>query len=219
MKQLKQQQELEVTRALIAGEDQERKRLAQDLHDGLGGLLANVKLNLSRLKPVDEDAMKDVTARLDNAVKELRRIARNMMPESLMQFGLSTAIRDLGAAISSENFKVELVLLNLEEDRIDSREQMIIYRIIQELLTNVIKHANATKVLVQCSIEYPVFCITVEDNGRGFNIGELKTRAGRGIGLQNIQNRVDFLQGKMDISSEPGMGTTTNIELLCGTLK
>ncbi|WP_343745092.1 ATP-binding protein [Chitinophaga sp.] len=208
---LQQQQRTALTQALLQGEEKERSRMARDLHDGLGGTLAAVKLNLTnalRDNPVAE--MKKVIVQLDDSVSELRRIARNMMPEALLRSGLETAITDLCGSLSGENLQVDFSAINLRTD-IPKPTQIIIYRIIQELLTNVIKHAEATEALVQCSQEGPVVYITVEDNGKGMDTAVAAGK--RGIGLDNIQNRVEFLKGKMECRSSVGKGTIINIEL------
>ena len=209
---LKQQQQIALTQALLQGEEKERARLARDLHDGLGGMLAGVKINLTHaLEGINTPEINKAIGQLDNSVTELRRIARNMMPESLLRSGLETALADLCESLFSEKLKVYHSFINIHDEVFSKQVQIIIFRIIQELLTNIVKHAEASEAYLQCSQDGAYFYITVEDNGKGINQSGYSSR--RGIGLDNIQSRVDFLKGKMDFNSEPGKGTITNIEI------
>ncbi|WP_460687164.1 tetratricopeptide repeat-containing sensor histidine kinase [Niabella aquatica] len=209
---LKQQQQIALTQALLQGEEKERARLAQDLHDGLGGMLAGVKINLTHaLQDVSTPEINKAIGQLDNSVTELRRIARNMMPEALLRSGLETALADLCQSLSNEKLKICHSFINISAETFSKQIQIIIFRIIQELLSNIVKHADASEAYLQCSQDGAYFYITVEDNGKGINQSGYSSR--RGIGLDNIQSRVDFLKGKMDFNSEPGKGTITNIEI------
>lgn len=214
LKEVKQEQQLQFTKALLQGEERERKRLAGDLHDGLGGMLAGVKFNLSCLSPdnKEEAFAKDLPViinQLDKSVNELRRIAHNMMPESLLNAGLEVALKDLCESPVSDSIKIDFQAFNIEK-QIMPDIQITIYRIIQELLTNAVRHAGASSILLQCSQNENIFYITVEDNGKGFDTA--KEHTGKGIGLLNVKNRVDYLKGSLEINSAPGEGTTINIE-------
>lgn len=214
LKDISQQQQLKLAAALLQGEERERKRLAGDLHDGLGGMLAGVKINLSRLSPMSQEEVftKDlpvIIGQLDRSVNELRRIARNMMPESLLNSGLETALKETCESFASPALTVDFQAYNIEQD-ITQDMQVTIFRIVQELLANAVRHAAATSILVQCSQNENTFYITVEDNGKGFNASDINV--GKGIGLTNVKNRVDYLKGTLDIESAPGAGTTINIE-------
>lgn len=207
--------QMQVTKALLQGEEKERKRLARDLHDGLGGLLAGVKLNLSRYLQGKKDEgenneeLNNIVEQLDVSFRELRRIARNMIPESLLQLGLEAALRDMCHSMSNDHLRVEFQAFDIRRD-IREDKQVMIYRIVQELVANAVRHSGASEVLVQCSQNEHLFFITVEDNGRGLNKG--KASESKGIGLENIQSRVQYLDGKIDFSSEKDEGTTVNIE-------
>lgn len=209
---LRQQQQIAVAQALLQGEERERGRLARDLHDGLGGMLSGVKIRLSEIATDDNEPLKKAIRQLDNSVTELRSIARNLMPESLLRSGLETALKDLCQSVPTEKMNVELQVMNIAQN-LPITVQIIIYRIVQELLTNVLKHAHATELFVQCSQLEDIFYITIEDNGKGFDVTNINDN--KGIGLDNIRHRVEFLQGKIDISSSPQKGTVINIELLC----
>jgi signal transduction histidine kinase len=146
---------------------------------------------------------------LDRSVNELRRIARNMMPESLLNSGLETALKEICESFASPALTVDFQAYNVEKD-IAQDMQVTIFRIVQELLANAVRHATASSILVQCSQNENTFYITVEDNGKGFNTSQINVT--KGIGLTNVKNRVDYLKGTLDIESAPGTGTTINIE-------
>jgi len=211
----KQLEQLKITKAMLDGEEQERERIAKDLHDGLGGMLAGVKINFSgwaskNLIGESRDDFNKILAQLDNSVGELRAVARNLMPESLLKFGLETALKDLCEFYMRDDLEIDLQLYTIKGN-IPLSVQLNIYRIVQELLSNAIKHSKATHVLVQCSQNKKDFLITVEDNGIGFSRESLAGK--KGMGIHNVSNRVDYLKGKIDVSSQPGEGTTINIEL------
>lgn len=214
-RELLQTQQIEVSKAMLAAEERERKRMATDLHDGLGGMLAGVKINLSNLANSDEMEthsfnLQKIINQLDNSVTELRNIARNMMPQTLVNFGLETAIQEFCESMMSPNLEIDFEALNINQ-HIPFQKQATIYRIVQEILTNAIKHANATEIVFQCSQNLNRFYITVEDNGKGFVVDA--TSLSSGLGLGNIKNRIDYLGGIFDISSKIGEGTIINIEL------
>lgn len=208
-----QQQQIQVARALMQGEEQERKRLAIDLHDGLGGRLAAIKTRLSHIASshVNGSAgdLHALQEQLDISSNELRRIARNMMPESLLKLGLEPALKDMCESMTSASAQINFEAFGLNS-ALPQEKQVNIYRMVQELLTNAIRHAEASEILVQCSQNESIFFITVEDNGKGFT--PASNGQPTGIGLGNVRTRVEYLKGKMDIASAEGEGTTINIE-------
>lgn len=218
LNETRQQQQLQLTEALLKGEEKERKRLAGDLHDGLGGMLAGVKINLSRISASQNNTaiandLPAVIHQLDKSVNELRRIARNMMPESLLNSGLETSLKELCESFITDNLKLDFQAYNIRKD-LPHETQATVFRIVQELITNAVRHAQARNILVQCSQNENTFYITVEDDGKGFDT--TVTEAKKGIGLINVKNRVDYLKGKWDIESAPNAGTTINIEFNAG---
>ncbi|MCF3111530.1 histidine kinase [Niabella sp. CC-SYL272] len=213
LKSLEQTQQLQVSNALLIGEERERSRLARDLHDGLGGMLAGVKLNLSGMVYHYEQhrgslELHPIIDQLDNSVKELRRIARNMMPESLLRSGLQSALKDLCENLAHPGTIIVLNAFHIQP-HIPQQAQLMIYRLIQEIVGNAVKHAQASKIIVQCSQADTTFFITVEDNGTGF---DPQREDLEGMGLNNIYSRVQFLKGSIHIDSSPE-GTIINIEL------
>lgn len=213
--EIEQEKQLQFGQAVLQGEEQERRRLARDLHDGLGGMLAGAKINLSAQindtdSPDQRGELEKITRQLDLSVTELRRIAHNLMPANLLKFGLKTALKDLCESLLSDTTHISFQDLGFE-DTLPEEVQLHIYRIVQELLSNAVRHAHASNIILQCSQHDHVFFITQEDNGRGFDLQSADNK--KGIGLSNIRNRVGFLKGKMDIDSVANEGTTINIEL------
>ncbi|MFT3980737.1 MAG: sensor histidine kinase [Ferruginibacter sp.] len=216
--ELETQQQLTATEAVLKGEEQERTRLAKDLHDGLGGMLSSVKYSLNTMKgnlimtPENAQAFERSIDMLDSSIKEMRRVAHNMMPEALVKFGLDTALKDFCNDVNQSGvLKVHYESIGMEDASIGQTTAITIYRIVQELLNNSIKHAVAKNAIVQLSRVNNSLSVTVEDDGKGFDTSILQSV--RGIGWSNIKNRVEFLKGKMDVNSRTGEGTSVLIEL------
>jgi signal transduction histidine kinase len=202
-----------VTNAIIRGQEEERSRIARDLHDGLGGSLAAIKMGLSTFinrqqGDIQNSPLHGIQQQVDHSAMEIRRIANNMMPEMLLQLGLKAALDDLCNTFNSESLHIEL---HYFVETLHRQHQLTVYRIIQELLTNTVKHAEANSVFVQCSQEGHILFLTFEDDGRGFEIQQSRVS---GFGLQNIRARVAHMDGKMDIiSGGLHKGTSIHLEL------
>ena len=147
---------------------------------------------------------------IDTSIKELRRVAYNMMPEMLTKFGLDEALKEYCNNINTTRLLIVKYQSMGMEKRMDSSVEIIIYRIVQELLNNTIKHAGATDAFIQLIREGNRLNIVVEDNGKGFDTSAPENN--KGAGLLNIRSRVDYLKGQLDIHSGPGRGTLVNIE-------
>lgn len=210
------EKQLLVANAVVDGQEKERARLSADLHDGLGGVLTGIKLELQHLEDQHEanGRMAPIIRRVSGAVKELRRIAHNMMPENLLRFGLEAALQDICSNMKTATTNISFYASDISPG-ILQQEQIMIYRIVQELISNALKYAAASEIFVQCMQREASFSITVEDNGRGFDIGSLHDRGG--MGLFNVKNRVSYLKGSMDIGSVAGEGTTINITIILTT--
>lgn len=151
---------------------------------------------------------------LDSSIQEMRRVAHNMMPEILLKYGLDTALKEFCTEIDRSGvLHVTYQSAGVTNTTLEQTQAVTVYRIVQELVSNAIKHANARNVLVQVHRleQEKLLAITVEDDGKGFDTN-LLNRSG-GIGWKNIQNRVEFLKGRLDIQSAPGKGTSVMIEL------
>ncbi|MCJ8154649.1 sensor histidine kinase [Chryseobacterium sp. SSA4.19] len=215
LSEMEQKQQLKIAKAMLDGEELERERVARDLHDGLGGMLAGVKINLSGWANAHPDILEDrdfkrTVDQLDASVTELRRIARNMVPDTLLKFGLETALKDLCEFYMREGLQISCESFNIQKN-IPLNVQLNIYRIIQELISNSIRHSQAENILMQCSQNEDIIFITFEDDGRGFDPELLSEN--KGMGINNLKNRIAYLQGQFELLSAPGEGTTVNIEL------
>ncbi len=212
LEQERQNTKINMLTALLDGQEQERSRIARDLHDGLGGLLSGTKLQLSLAgEPENKDfqlKMDKGIKHLDMAVDELRRVAHNLTPDLLEKYGLLEALKDYAARMSNQELEVDVQFLHYE-NKLSSEQQLIIYRIIQELVNNAIKHANPSQIIIQIVEEEKQYHITVEDDGIGFDNSMIKNN--KTAGLFNIQSRVDFLKGNLQVQSELGQGSSFDI--------
>lgn len=215
LEKMKQDQHISIFGAMLEGQEQERKRLAIDLHDGLGGALSSIKLKLSKTLQgsngqASNSDLPAIVNQLDNSIGELRRIARNMMPETLLKYGLAAALRDFCKGLENDAVKITFQAYGLNNE-IPQTVQIMVYRIVQELVTNALKHAYASHILAQCLQDGHQLSITVEDDGQGLDTEAVAMASG--MGLSNVKNRVAYLGGKLDIQSIPNVGTTINVEL------
>ena len=216
IKELESEKQLLASQAILKGQEDERGRLARDLHDGLGGLLSSVKHSIINMKEKfvltgdHVSVFEKSLDMIDTSIKELRRVAQNMMPEALAKFGLQEALKDYCATVSTPSTQVVFQSFG-ENATIKNSDEIIVYRIIQELVNNVLKHASASEAVVQLINGAGWIKINVEDNGKGFNIANLQ--ASTGSGWSNLKSRVDYLKGNIDLKSEVGSGTSVSIEL------
>jgi len=209
---LLKEQELASIDAMIEGQEKERQRIANDLHDDLGGMMATVKLHFNALrdKPSEELYTKTDTL-LDEAYQKVRSIAHAKNSGVIAKDGLLKSIKEMAQKVSSaNNLQIEVLDHGLE-NRLENSLELTIFRIIQELITNVIKHAEATEVRVHLTQHEDSLNIMVEDNGKGFNTKQITKQ--KGMGLSSIDKRVDHLNGKLDIESEPQKGTNIIIDI------
>lgn len=210
-------QELKSINAMMEGQDKERKRIAQDLHDRLGSMLSTVKHHFSAMETKitelrDQNMVQYNTAitLLDDAVREVRHISHDMLSGTLVKFGLSAALQDLKNSIEVPGkLTVELNLFGLDH-RLDNEVEIAVYRIIQELVGNSLKHANASEMNIQLTLSDDNLNVMVEDNGRGF---DAKNITSDGIGLKNIYDRIKRLNGTYHLDAAIGRGTTFVIDI------
>ncbi|MBC6489551.1 ATP-binding protein [Flavihumibacter stibioxidans] len=214
---LERQQQVLSLQSMVDGQEAERTRIAKDLHDGLGGLFSTVKMHFSSLQHEQQALQQDPLflksyELIHTASEEVRRIAHNMMPEVLIRLGLVQATRDLCNSISAgKKVKVSVQDYGMDQ-RMEVAREIMLFRILQELLNNIIKHAQASEAIVQFNRDGQHLSITVEDNGRGFNVE--KSGTGVHAGLASISSRVQYLNGKLSIDSRNGIGTTVMMDFL-----
>lgn len=218
IEELETEKQLTATEAILKGEEQERVRLAKDLHDGLGGMLSGIKFSFQNMKynlvltPENAQAFERSIDMLDSSIKEMRRVAHNMMPEMLVKYGLNVALKEFCNEIDRSGVvRINYQSIGMPDGAIEQTTAVTVYRIIQELVNNAIKHAAASQVVVQLQLSGQLLSATVEDNGKGFDTALLQSASG--IGWSNIRNRVDFLKGKIDVNSAPDKGTSVLMEM------
>ena len=205
------------TRAIITAEENERKRIAADLHDGVGQMMSAAKMNLSAFESdltfKDENqkaAYERVLALVDESCREIRSVSHQMMPNALLKSGLANAVREFIDKIDDRIIKISLHEEGLQE-RLDSNVETIMYRVIQECVNNVIKHSGAGELDISLIRDEDGLAVTIEDNGKGFDTSDKQKFDG--IGLKNIISRVNFLKGAVDFDSRPGEGTLVAIHI------
>ena len=209
-----QQQEL-ATKAVIEAEQKERIRIAGDLHDGVGQVMSAAKMNLnavrSELQFDSEEqqlAFDKALALVDEGCKEVRSVSHNIMPNALLKTGLVSAIREFIEKIDQRVLQVSLYSEGLDK-RLPSNIETVLYRVIQECVNNVIKHAAANTLDITLINDQDGISVTIEDNGKGFD----PRNENNGIGLKNMRTRIDYLKGTIEWDSAAGKGTVVMIQI------
>jgi two-component system NarL family sensor kinase len=206
------------SKAIIETEEKERIRISRDLHDGIGQTLSAAKLNMSALEGSlhlqNEDQrqnMKNAIELMDESIKEVRAVSHNMMPNALLKSGLGTAVREfLNRIGDTDKVKVDLQVVGMNE-RLESTTETILFRVLQELVANIVKHAKTGYIGIQLIRHEKELVLMIEDRGIGFDLKKLNDAAG--MGLRNVQSRIAYLNGTVDFDSQPGKGTTVTIEI------
>ncbi len=204
----------ESSKEIIKAEENERRRIATDLHDGLGQLFSAVKLNLSGISDnisFNDNNQKEVFEKtlslVDESCKEIREISHAMMPNVLLKSGLASAIRNFIQKIDHQKLKVNLETTGLDQ-RLNPEVETILYRVIQECINNVIKHSKANQLDIQLIKDEDGMNVTIEDNGVGFDKNTIQSE---GLGLKNIYSRINYLNGTVEWDSAEGKGTLVAI--------
>jgi signal transduction histidine kinase len=203
---------------VIQAEEFERKRLAKDLHDGLGPLLSTVKMSVSALKKQENDSRStEILNNLDNviieSIKSIKEISNNLSPHILDNFGLNKAIRNFIQKINiAKSINIDFQT-NLNDLRLEQNVETVLYRILCELINNTVKHANASKINI--NLQYDLYAISLDysDNGKGFDMDNLFKPYEKGMGFYNIFSRINSLKGKIETNSAPGKGTEIKIQI------
>lgn len=214
---LKQKAELEATRAslresqlqaVILSQEEERKRFAADLHDGLGQIISALRLNLSKENP-DKNIVDHALTLLNDMNVEIRNIAFNLMPQSLMKDGLEDALKEFAKRLNRSGH-IQITVNSFELNKEMAAELKVpLYRVCQEWVNNVIKYSNCTRVSIQLVQHHEELVLTIEDDGKGFDTNALTQ--GQGNGWKNINSRIGLIKGMIEIDSQPGRQGTTLI--------
>lgn len=209
-------QQNEMLQEVVSAQEKERKRIAENLHDGLGSVLSAAKLQLKLMNEEKLSLSREQQQRYDaafslisHASEELRTISHAIMPASLAKLGLPAALENIIAGLGQATGMRFAFHAHDFGERPEESVELAIYHITMELVNNIVKHSGATEAVVQL-VRHPGYInLTVEDNGKGFNLRE----RGNGIGLANIESRVEFLGGRMEVDSGAGSGTTVSIDI------
>jgi len=202
-------------KSFIEGEEKERQRLSRELHDGIGQYLISIKMKLESLLYLDEGEVKEQISRLrtdfDEILDEIRRISNNLMPSVLEAFGVVFAIRNLCVETSEHTgLKISLDFKG-DFESLNTTIKIYIFRIAQEALNNIVKHAGATSVEINLVRKKDEVLFKIRDDGKGFNLQEIK--AGTGHGMNNMRDRVNLLEGAIEIESHENKGTEIAIDI------
>ncbi|OJU72591.1 MAG: hypothetical protein BGO09_08795 [Bacteroidetes bacterium 47-18] len=205
----------QAAKAVILAQEHERSQLSQHLHDGVGQTLSGLKMNLQALDErveTKEEAniFENSMALLDDAIYEIRNISHRLMPNNIVRLGLKNALHLLTEKIRSDKLNIYLEM-DADVDKMEPDIQLIIYRVIQESINNVIRHSGARTLQITFHIRNNRLHVSIADDGVGFDTSDILKHSG--IGLNNIYTRIRFLQGNIRIKSEPRQGTQVNFDI------
>ena len=202
--------------AIIQAEETERKRFAKDLHDGLGPILSTVKMSLSALSRNEKDdqskkILRNTDLAIEEAIKSIREISNNLSPHILNNFGLIKAMRNFINKINyADTIKIKFSA-NFEDDRFESKTEVILYRVLCELINNTIKHAGAGSISISLEKNSGMVTCRYADNGKGFDINNLSPTQHSGMGYSNMVTRINSLNGTFNLTSGINKGTKAEI--------
>ena len=211
--------EKRVLNAIINAEENERRRFAKDLHDGLGPLLSTVKMSLSSLgnRITDESGvviLNNTNHLVNEALSTIKDISNNLSPHVLTNFGLASAISAFTSKINQTK-AIEIDFnSNMENRRLESDKEVVLYRAVCELINNSIRHSGASKIDIELNKHEKIVTLQFYDNGRGFDTSKLYTDDNTGMGLSNIETRVKTVEGVFVLESMPGKGTSALIKVI-----
>jgi signal transduction histidine kinase len=212
--QLEEEKKLLAARAIVDGQEEERKRIAKELHDGLGVLLSTAKMQFSAIKdksPENKTLIEKASKLLERAAGDVRKISHNMMPGLLTKFGFFDAVEDLFENLNDTEGLTAEYSVEGETRRLPENIEIMLYRVVQEMVNNTLKHANAKNITLNNEVKTDQLIMIYKDDGKGFNSEEkLESKS---IGLTSIQSRVKFIGGEMLLTSSPGKGVRYEIQL------
>ena len=217
IEELRKQSDNRILNAIIVTEERERKRFAKDMHDGIGPILSMMKMSVSALLKAEvKPSEKEIISNIDNLVSEsintIREISNNLSPHILDNFGLVSALNSFVSKVSKSQPISINVYSNVPDIRFDYNKEVILYRVILELIANTLKHANAQNINISLIFNLAEILIEYKDDGKGFNV-ETTTQSHSGMGLSNITSRINSVQGEFEIYSSQGKGLTVIIKL------
>jgi len=211
--------EKRIISAIINTEENERKRFAKDLHDGLGPLMSTIKMSLSALgekikDPTDTVILNNTNHLINEAINTLKDISNNLSPHVLSNFGLSSALSAFIAKINQTRAIEVEFKSNMENARLESEKEVVMYRAACELINNSILHSGASRIEIELNKHEKFITLQFYDNGRGFDTASLESEESKGMGLSNIETRVKSVDGVFILESNPGKGTSALIKII-----
>ncbi len=212
VEQEKRDMEKNLLNAIIQAEETERKRFAKDLHDGLGPLLSTIKMSLSSVTKIEKDdqmtkILRNTDMVIEEAIKSIREISNNLSPHILNNFGLSKALRNFINKINySDTIGIKFTS-TLDDERFESNTEVVLYRVLCELINNTIKHADASLITITLEKTLEKICCKYKDNGKGFDVNQLSPAQNSGMGYPNMVTRIKSLNGSINFTSEKDKGT------------
>jgi signal transduction histidine kinase len=215
LRKLHDEKQIDLLNAVFETQESERKRLAEDLHDSVGQVLSAIKLNLHRLDKTavgqdKEPLLADTRKLTDECILEIRNIIHNVLPPVLTDYGLKEALEGLCLKFEQNTGVKVHCKNNLDDVRLAPEIELAFYRIAQELFNNVIKHSEATIIHLTITRDAGELIMEFKDNGKGFNINEIK----HGFGLKNLESRVQLINGEINVYTKPRNGTITIIRVI-----
>ncbi|HZL76530.1 MAG TPA: ATP-binding protein [Bacteroidales bacterium] len=211
--------EKRVLNAIISTEENERRRFAKDLHDGLGPILSTVKMSLSSLSPRISDSsgvviLNNTNHLVNEAISTIKDISNNLSPHVLTNFGLASAISAFTTKINQTKAIEIDFKSNMEDVRLENDKEVVIYRAACELINNAIRHSGASRIEIELNKNEKIVTLQFYDNGRGFDTSSLSLEDNKGMGLSNIETRVKTVEGVFILESTPGKGTSALIKVI-----
>jgi signal transduction histidine kinase len=207
--------EKQILSSVIAAEESERKRLARELHDGLGPLMSGIRMSVSALEQqVQNEKQKEIAGNanklIQEALKSVKDISTNLSPHMLENFGLEQALRNFINKINASGELKAILQTDIKEESLSGKAETILYRVICEMLTNTLKHARAKRARINLHQTEHAILVNYQDNGQGFNVEEVIENK-QGMGISNIYSRIASLNGSVDINASPENGTNVKI--------
>ena len=210
--------EKRVLNAIINTEENEKRRFAKDLHDGLGPLLSTVKMSLSSLTaritdPSDKVILNNTNHLVNEAISTIKDVSNNLSPHILSNFGLTSAIGAFTTKINQTRTVEIDFKSNMENLRLENDKEVVMYRAVCELINNSIQHSGASRIEIELNKHEKFVTLQFYDNGRGFDTSTLSKEDTKGMGLSNIETRVRTVEGVFILESTPGKGTSALIKM------
>lgn len=218
--QLKSEAQQRMLSATIQTQESERKRIAKDLHDEIGAMLAAIRLGIILIGSDEStgefgaDKAQETKGLIEDTIKNVRRISHDLMPATLEKFGLTTALKELCQRLE----KASGVRMDYHDEsagiRLNTQSELALYRIVQELINNALKHANPKKITITLQKAEAHLYLTVTDDGNGFDLAytQGQPNGARGLGMSSVESRTSLLQATIHYQTAPGRGTQVSIE-------